>query len=238
MGIINSRWRGYVPASDSYWRNYHRLIYQVIIGTTLLLLLSLVWNAYMRRQIQQRKQAERALSDQFEFMRAMVNETPHPIYVRDRQGILQTCNDSYLEAFCAKREEVIGKTVIQTRSAISNEHEARDFQADYLRVIREGTPLIMDRQLHIGDQIMTIYHWILPYRDSLGEVQGIIGGWIDISDRRQLMDKLRSAKELADEANRAKSTFLATMSHEIRTPMNAINGGFCRITYNAVSTRG
>ena len=224
LGIINSRWRGYVPASDSYWRNYHRLIYQVIIGTTLLLLLSLVWNAYMRRQIQQRKQAERALSDQFEFMRAMVNETPHPIYVRDRQGILQTCNDSYLEAFCAKREEVIGKTVIQTRSAISNEHEARDFQADYLRVIREGTPLIMDRQLHIGDQIMTIYHWILPYRDSLGEVQGIIGGWIDISDRRQLMDKLRSAKELADEANRAKSTFLATMSHEIRTPMNAVIG--------------
>lgn len=224
LGIINSRWRGYVPASDSYWRNYHRLIYQIIIGTTLLLLLSLVWNAYMRRQIQQRKQAERALSDQFEFMRAMVNETPHPIYVRDRQGILQTCNDSYLEAFCAKREEVIGKTVIQTRSAISNEHEARDFQADYLRVIREGTPLIMDRQLHIGDQIMTIYHWILPYRDSLGEVQGIIGGWIDISDRRQLMDKLRSAKELADEANRAKSTFLATMSHEIRTPMNAVIG--------------
>lgn len=49
LGIINSRWRGYAPASDSYWRNYHRLIYQIIIGTSLLLLLSLVWNAYMRR---------------------------------------------------------------------------------------------------------------------------------------------------------------------------------------------
>lgn len=76
LGIINSRWRGYVPASDSYWRNYHRLIYQIIIGTMLLLLLSLLWNAYMRRQIQQRKRAERALNDQFEFMRALVNETP------------------------------------------------------------------------------------------------------------------------------------------------------------------
>ena len=224
LGIINSRWRGYVPASDSYWRNYHRLIYQVIMGTSLLLLLSLIWNAYMRRQIRQRKKAERALSDQFEFMRALVNGTPHPIYVRDREGNLKTCNDSYLNAFSARREEVIGKTVMQTCDLLSNECEARDYQADYLRVMREGTPLVTDRPLRIGEKTLTIYHWILPYRDSLGEVQGIIGGWIDISERHQLLDELRTAKELADDANRAKSTFLATMSHEIRTPMNAVIG--------------
>ncbi len=224
LGVINSRWRGYVPASDSYWRNYHRLIYQIIIGTSLLLLLSLVWNAYMRRQINQRKKAERALSDQFEFMSALVNGTPHPIYVRDRAGILQTCNDSYLQAFSARREDVIGKNVMQTQSLLNNQHEAHDYEADYQRVMREGTPMIVDRPLHIGGKTQTIYHWILPYRDSLGEVQGIIGGWIDISDRRQLMDELRAAKEQADDANRAKSTFLATMSHEIRTPMNAVIG--------------
>lgn len=37
-------------------------------------------------------------------------------------------------------------------------------------------------------------------------------------------EKLRKAKELAEEANRAKSTFLANMSHEFRTPMNGIIG--------------
>ena len=224
LGIINSRWRGYAPASDSYWRNYHRLIYQIIIGTSLLLLLSLAWNAYMRRQIRHRKMAERALSDQFEFMRAMVNGTPHPIYVRDREGILKTCNDSYLQAFSARREDVIGKTVMQACGLLSNECEAHDYQADYLRVMAEGTPLVLDRPLNIGGKNFTIYHWILPFRDSLGEVQGIIGGWIDISERRHLLDELRAAKELADDANRAKSTFLATMSHEIRTPMNAVIG--------------
>lgn len=222
LGVINSRWRGYAAASDSYWRNYHHLIAQIILVTGLLLLISLTWNAYMRREIKHRKMAERALNDQFEFMRALVNETPHPIYVRDRNGLLQTCNDSYLQVFDVKREEVIGKSVMQMSTAQAT--EAAQYHADYLRVVAEGNPLILDRTLLINGKKLTIYHWILPYRDSTGEVQGIIGGWIDISERRQLFDELRAAKERADEANRAKSTFLATMSHEIRTPMNAVIG--------------
>ncbi|WP_443201111.1 transporter substrate-binding domain-containing protein [Pseudomonas sp. DVZ24] len=222
LGVINSRWRDHGLRDDAYWRSYRRLILQVAGGIAVLLVLALVWNARLRRQIKQRQRAERALNDQLEFMGALLNGTPHPMYVRDRDGRLQSCNDSYLQAVGASLEEVLGKSLDE--APFSDCDYTRQVQDDYQRVMAQGKPLILDRPLRLRDRELTIYHWILPYRDSVGEMQGIIGGWIDISERRNLVQDLRLAKQQADDANRAKSTFLATISHEIRTPMNALIG--------------
>lgn len=61
-------------------------------------------------------------------------------------------------------------------------------------------------------------------KDEEGKVIGSVGMLQDITDRKRSNELILQAKLAAEEANNAKSVFLAKMSHEVRTPMNAIIG--------------
>ena len=73
------------------------------------------------------------------------------------------------------------------------------------------------------------YHWylnrgIIAGRNKEGVPNRIIGTAEDITERKNIMQELVKAKEIAELSAKSKRFFLANMSHEIRTPMNAILG--------------
>ncbi|MES2037384.1 MAG: PAS domain S-box protein [Pseudomonadota bacterium] len=81
------------------------------------------------------------------------------------------------------------------------------------------------------------WRWILSMgrateRDLQGRALRFVGIHQDFTERKQLQDEMANAREIAEEATKAKSDFLANMSHEIRTPMNAIIG----MSYLALQT--
>ena len=81
------------------------------------------------------------------------------------------------------------------------------------------------RILHAdGRHIWIRAHVGVAERDGEGRPARLIGVVEDLTEQKRAEAALRHAKDRAEAASEAKSSFIATMSHEIRTPLNGVLG--------------
>ncbi len=220
---LSDRWRNHAaPAVASSWSTYKSSVYKVIGVALLFSLAFLIWNYYLQAQIKKRKRAEIALSDQLSFSKTLIDGSPIALYVRDKVGQLVHCNRAYLEFLQTTSEVVLGRTLPDAE--VLPYSISQQYHQIYKDSEQRSEPVFTDLEIEVNGQPHRIYHWTLPFQNSAGEFSGVIGGWLDISEREQLVEQLRVAKQAADEANESKSIFLASMSHEIRTPISALIG--------------
>lgn len=172
------------------------------------------------RQTRRRERAEAQLLD-------MAESLPLTVYR------FRTCPDGRLQAeFLARSaEELRGMDRAAARSdaapvivrAIHPDDRAATLQAARTAV-EQAAPFEAEYRVQLRDGRE---RWIRSTAVLRREPDGSVlwhGYWMDVTDRRRLVDALERARIDADAANRAKSSFLAAMSHEIRTPMNGVLG--------------
>lgn len=221
LDSLSTRWRVSAKKELITWQDLLREFRGEAFLVLLFVLAAGLWGISLRRQIIRRNQAESALRTQLKFIEELVDSTPNPIYALDKMGRIVLCNQPYAHFFNLDKSGLVGASITNiTKHSPFIEPLVQAF----LHTMKSEAPIDGDYRLQRPEGVVDIYHWQQVYRDLQGNIQGVVGGWIDVSERTSLMRELASASRDAQEASRAKSTFLATMSHEIRTPMNAIIG--------------
>lgn len=173
-------------------------------------------SAQRRTQDKLRETASR-LSALIENMRAGV-------LVEDAQGRVAFANSAFcrifdIEALPESLEDMPCEALAAACSHILVDPEAVTKRVQAL--MQGGEPSVGERIELRDGRVLERDH--LPITQD-GLHVGTLWQYMDVTEHLETQDSLRQAKELAEAASAAKTSFLATLSHEIRTPLNAILG--------------
>ena len=144
----------------------------------------------------------------------VIDEMQDGMLVLDEQNRILEANPAVLDMLGVK-EDVLGQPIVQVMARWPE--SLRQFRGKEMAQAEISLPLASQETRHYQISLS-------PLHDKKGQRTGRLVMVHEITRQKQTEASLKRAKEVAEAANRAKSTFLATMSHELRTPLAAIIG--------------
>ncbi len=130
----------------------------------------------------------------------LVKDLREPVIIVDGEYTFMEANESALKTFPHLRKRAIGEAMERTDDWVKGDKCGE--------IVRDG-------------------HYYAYYKSEIMDGSVKLGYSLllfDLTEERNKLDEMRRLKADADQANQAKTEFLARMSHEIRTPINAILG--------------
>lgn len=155
-------------------------------------------------------------------MQSIIDNIPSALYIKDLNGQYLFLNKMTAQVLNRPHHVIVGNTT----SVLYKDTPDRliMYQQTDDDVALTGKVASFEETVDTAGSSRTYLVTKFPLLNDVGAVQYIGVLATDITERKDIENKLREAKQDAEDSKKGQETFLATMSHEIRTPMNGVIG--------------
>ena len=163
-------------------------------------------------EILEHREVGETLKDREQFLQALMDSIPVPVFYKDKDGKYIGCNKAFEGFLGMQKGEIIGKTVYEVAP---KELADRYYEADAALFRGMGNQVYESRVKHSNGSVRDVIFHKAVFFGRNGKLAGLIGVILDITDRKRMEDSLKSSE--ANLANAQRIAHLGSWERDIAT---------------------